>query len=348
MFKKTILLIVLLFVINKTKATVITVSNAPNSPAQYNALQLAINAANNGDTIYVSGSLVSYGDITIDRKLVLIGSGFNPQKEIPLTAQINALDFISGSSGSSINGFTFIGSFPLSACNGAVGAYTILSSTCGVDSISIKNNHITGSYPNLAVGGNNWLIERNVIGRINVVNNFNVMIKNNIVYHHISLSNDPSVAFSNNLFINAANICFYDISNAVISNNIFYGAGPINCINSIFNKNLTFNTAQNTLPYGTNIGAGNIINQDPQFSAIQSIDYTFDFLDDYRLLLTSPGHNAGTDGTDIGPFGGFNPFPSSPIGGEPQIPQVKNMNINNTSLPLNGNLNINVKGKKQD
>jgi hypothetical protein len=102
------------------------------------------------------------------------------------------------------------------------------------------------------------------------------------------------------------------------------------------------------LPYGTNTGSGNIANQDPQFTTIQTLNYTFSAFDDYRLLSTSPGHNAGTDGTDIGPFGGFNPFPSSPIGGEPKIPQVKNMNINNTSLPLNGNLNINVKGKKQD
>ena len=88
MFKKAILVLVLLFAINKTQATVITVSNAPNSPAQYTDLQLAINAANNGDTIYVSGSLVNYGVITIDKPLVLLGAGFNPQKDLPFVSNI--------------------------------------------------------------------------------------------------------------------------------------------------------------------------------------------------------------------------------------------------------------------
>jgi hypothetical protein len=347
---KKLLLFLCIAASAKTNATVITVNNAPNSPAQYTDLQLAINAANIGDTIYVSGSLVSYGDITIDRKLVLIGSGFNPQKEIPLTSQINGLDFISGSTGSCIDGFKFIGYFPNYACNVSSNGFTILSTTCGVDSISIKNNYIaTGLAADIAVGGNNWLIERNVIARINVVNNSNVMIKNNIITAHIINSNQPFVVITNNLFVDyASNGCLGSINNAEISNNIFYGASPTGVSTSVFNKNLTFNTIQNTLPYGTNIGSGNIDNQDPQFTSIQTLNYQFTMADNYKLLLTSPGHNAGTDGTDIGPFGGFNPFPSSPIGGEPKIPQVKNMNINNSNLPLNGNLNINVKGKKQD
>jgi hypothetical protein len=342
----------------KTQATVITVSNTPNSPAQFTDLQLAINVANNGDTIYVSGSLVNYGVITIDKPLVLLGAGFNPQKEMPLVSQLTRVDILNTAEGSVIEGFIIINTTGVLTlnCTSWQQYFAVYSSTC-VNNICIRRCKIEGGNANvsLTVGGSDWLIENNIIHGIDVNNQSSSLIKNNLITYYVCNSNQPTVTISNNLFINAANIGFYDIyntntsiTNAVISNNIFYGAAPVNCINSIFNKNLTFNTAQNTLPYGTNIGAGNIENQDPQFSTIQSLDYIFDFLDDYRLLPTSPGHNAGTDGTDIGPFGGFNPFPSSPIGGEPKIPQVKNMNINNTSLPLNGNLNINVKGKKQD
>jgi hypothetical protein len=350
MLKKAILLIVLLFVINKTKATVITVSNAPNSPAQFTDLQLAINAANNGDTIYVSGSLVNYGQITVNKQLILIGTGFNPQKDLPFVSQLISIDFQTGAEGSVIDGF-IINNFGFLVPTCISFDFTaVYSSTC-VNNIAVKKCKIQGynSTTALHVGGSNWHIENNVIDRIDIVNQPSVIIKNNLITGYIINSNQPFVVITNNLFIdNPANGCFGFINNAEISNNIFYGASPVGASTSVFNNNLTFNTVQNSLPYGTNTGTGNITNLDPQFTSIQTVNYLFNVADNYILLPTSPGNNAGTDGTDIGPFGGFNPFPSSPIGGEPKIPQVKNMNINNTSLPLNGNLNINVKGKKQD
>jgi hypothetical protein len=346
MFKKAILVLVLLFAINKTQATVITVSNAPNSPAQYTDLQLAINAANNGDTIYVSGSLISYGNITVDKQLVLIGTGFNPQKDIPLVSQLNYINLVSGSAGSTIDGFKFLGSSPTNIpCNGVSAPYVLFSTAC-VDNITVRNNYILGQY--IAVSGDNWLIEKNLIQYFYINYHVNVIVRNNLVITNtdIRFSNQPSVMFHNNLFIASSSSVFNTVTNAVINNNIFYGISPAGCNNCVFNNNLTFNTSQNILPYGTNTGSGNIENQDPQFINVPT--YTINLLYNYRLLATSPCHNAGTDGTDIGPYGGATPFPSSPIGGEPKIPQVKNMNINNTSLPLNGNLNINVKGKKQD
>jgi hypothetical protein len=59
---KTILttLIVGIFSLS-SMATVHTVSNNPNSPGEYNNLQTAIDAATNGDTLYVHGSPTSYG-----------------------------------------------------------------------------------------------------------------------------------------------------------------------------------------------------------------------------------------------------------------------------------------------
>jgi hypothetical protein len=204
------------------------------------------------------------------------------------------------------------------------------------------------NFATLNVSGSNWLVQNNLILDINCYNNFNLIFNNNIILGYLGGSNQANLQISNNLFIRTNLIGFGTISNASFSNNIFYGIGTSGINTSVFNNNLTFNTDQNTLPYGNNTGGGNIDNQDPQFTSIQTLNYQFTMADNYKLLPTSPGHNAGTDGTDIGPFGGSSPFPSSPIGGEPKIPQVKNMNLSNTTYPLNGNINLNVKGKKQD
>jgi len=340
---KKLLLFLCIAISAKTKATIITVSNAINSPAQYTDLQLAINAANNGDTIYVSGSNSTYGNVIVNKKLVLIGTGFNPQKEFPVVAQLNslALDSIIGQSsgaGSLIEGFNFLpnNSFQSLSCGSgpSTGYYNIYTNTC-LNNVTIRRNQFASF---IAVGGANWVLENNIIisSNIHVWNNINAVIRNNIIqFGSILYSHQPNILVSNNLFINAYS-AFDNFDNGNITNNIFYGATPVNVGSGVFNNNLTFNTNQNTLPYGSNVGSGNINNQDPQFTSIQTLNYQFNPLDNYKLLATSPGHNAGTDGTDIGPYGGASPFPSSPISGEPQVPQVKNMNINNSNLPLNG------------
>lgn len=345
--KKTITILSLAITTLIANATVITVNNNSNSPGQYTDLQTAIDAANAGDTIYVSGSTTSYGTISINKTLALFGTGANPQKQIPVVSSIGTVNFdtlmnVSNASGTVISGFDILGE---------VGVY--FTHPTQPTNIQIKRNDLSNGSIN--VESNNWLVENNIVFRVNIGNNNNVIVNNNIVIYDITGSDQPNVVITNNLFIAPSNpngTCLSGISNATISNNIFYGTspGPGNggCTNSTFNKNLTFTTSQDTIPYGSNVGSGNIINQDPKFTSLQTINFTFTPTDDYRLLTTSPGYNIGTDGTDIGPFGGGSPFPSSPIGGEPNIPQVKTMNITNTVIPVNGTINLSVKGKKQN
>ena len=58
------------------QATVLRVSNRTNSGAPYSSISDAISAAEDGDTIMVDGSNTSYGNITITKRLVLIGPGY--------------------------------------------------------------------------------------------------------------------------------------------------------------------------------------------------------------------------------------------------------------------------------
>src|SRR5690348_3604854 len=84
-------------------ATVITVDNNANSPGQYSGLQTAINSAAPGDTLYVSGSVTSYGNVTINRRLTVIGTGYNPLKQMPLVSTVGTitLDSVLSVSGAS-------------------------------------------------------------------------------------------------------------------------------------------------------------------------------------------------------------------------------------------------------
>src|SRR5690348_8515351 len=103
--KRKLLLTVLAYMLAQgTYATVITVDNNANSPGQYSSLQSAINAASAGDTLYVSGSTSSYGNFTLNKRLTLIGTGYNPIKQIPMVSSLGTMTFdsvlsVSGASG---------------------------------------------------------------------------------------------------------------------------------------------------------------------------------------------------------------------------------------------------------
>jgi hypothetical protein len=320
-------------------ATVTTVSNNSSSPGQFTDLQTAIDAATNGDTIYVHGSPTSYGDIHLNRSLTLIGPGYNPQKDLPLTANINVLMLdsvagIKGCSNSNIIGMTMV----------------YLQNTGApfrFDNILITLNRIT--QVNLApVLSTNIIFSQNVIDHfysLNYVNN--VIIRNNIIYNATSyFANCQSVLITNNLYFYVSpstNFVIQDFT--TIANNIFLNLHP-NTNFSTFNNNLIFNSGNDVLPYGNNTGSGNFNGQAPIFVNDGGGNYNgINLSYDYHLTAGSPGHNGGTDGTDIGPFGGIDPMMD--LTGTPPVPQIKVFNITNTVVLPNTPLDIYVKAKKQ-
>jgi hypothetical protein len=57
-------------------AAVFTVNNANPSPGQYTTVAAAVAAASTGDTLMISGTDISYGNMTINKALTLIGPGW--------------------------------------------------------------------------------------------------------------------------------------------------------------------------------------------------------------------------------------------------------------------------------
>ena len=74
--KKAILLLGVAAICGAAQATILRVNNTIGAGAPYSDLTAAIGAAQVGDTIVVDGSSTSYGDVTIDKSLVVMGPGY--------------------------------------------------------------------------------------------------------------------------------------------------------------------------------------------------------------------------------------------------------------------------------
>ena len=338
-------------------ATIITVDNKENSGADYTDLQTAIDNATAGDTIYVAGSPTNYGNITIDKQLVLFGQGYNPNNQLGNATLVSDITFnfvtspvASDPSGSHVEGFE-------------AHHFNIDDNDGAMNNITIRRNRFVSGNSNIGNGSNNITIENNVLGTVNLsssptnVQATNIIVRNNIITNDFESAASASVLVSNNLFVTAS---AFDAFNAcdfiIVSNNIFFGFSvgttTADCDACTFNNNISFSSGSTAFGYATNTASGNLESTDPMFESATFGD-NYLFAADYRLATGSPGIGAGSDATDIGIYGGSAPFPIEDAAGFftspfPTIPQVFEMNILNAAVPENGTLNVEIKAKKID
>jgi hypothetical protein len=129
-----------------------------------------------------------------------------------------------------------------------------------------------------------------------------------------------------------------------IWNNIFFKSNPIgpNGVTSLseFKNNIYHLT--NNPPPANGLSSGNI-NADPQFVNFPIAGATFSFDYNFHLQPSSPGINYGTDGKDVGMWGG--PVPVN-WGFEPPIPRIYELTVNNSTVPAGGTLQLTIKATK--
>lgn len=359
-------------------AAIITVSNNPNIPGQYSNLQTAIDAAAPDDTLYVQGSITSYGDVTITKKLKIVGSGMLPDNTSHLGTTIGNIfyrvtaDGTSSPSGSSITGCNI---YVLNLCIAANGAtpsnisiyrnriasisgngfsystysynlmhiYNNIIGTLYVDRLggnSVVNNNIivTGVQSTGNLDSGNWVLTNNFIGE-RITGCYNATIVNNIIYSSASNWNNCT----GNYYCSFTKNLFYSYNNYQFSGNFLNNS----------TDNNTFNTTY-----------GNIINQNPSFVKYTISDNIYSYsmssppsgpFVDFHLNNDSPGKNYGTDGTDIGIYGGTTPFVEGATTDSrfryfpmPAMPQMLDLTITNPSIPANSTLNVNFSAEKKN
>jgi hypothetical protein len=348
--------------INQLNADIWTVSNNPNSPGQYTNLQTAIDNSSQGDTILIAGSTSSYGDISIPWQLTIYGAGFNNpygNNTIVGSINLNNTNTSLGSSGTKISGLYLGGSLQF---NGDFSGGT--SANQVIDSVVIErcrfNNTFTGiRFTDYKYRGdtirNCWFSASSTYDNVYLDNDG---VYEDIVFHNnlfqnarIRCNTTPgtgeyaTVFFKNNLFINRVDDGFLNLKEIVLENNIFYKFNPRGLSESTFTKNCTYQNNDNTIPYGDNIGSGNFVNTDPEFVNYPFLGGAHSWSYDYHLEVTSPLIGQATDGGDIGIYGG--PIPVE-FGSNPPIPQMTELTLPASSVPVGGTLNVNFKAKKQD
>ncbi|NVO21224.1 MAG: hypothetical protein HXX13_16095 [Bacteroidetes bacterium] len=373
--KKQINLLSILFMLItfNLHAAILTVSNNTSNPGQYSSLQTAINTASANDTILVAGSSTSYGDISIGKTLILFGAGYHNQYGNNTTIgnlTLYRTNLYISASGSKIVGFIASQIFANGNFSGSVDTTATINNiviercqisliTFGGTSIqksSFNNDTIRNCIISSGINtGEYCQYNGNCTYLTSVLKFRNIYVHNNI-FNGASISSDhatfPSVVSGfyvrNNVFINRLSNCFGTaFPSIVIENNIFYAASPQGGATCSLTKNITFMCLDNNIPGSGNLGSGNKINQNPLF-----VNYplagavAFSYNHDFHLLAGSPGKNAGTDGTDIGIYGGWSPFD---VGANPYIPQMIELTLpSGSSVPAGGTLNVHFKARKQN
>lgn len=354
MKKSVLLAAIAVFAAAASFATVVNVSNAPSSPVNppftYNSLQTAVNAAADGDSLYVHGTNISHGSLVItDKTVVLIGAGYgnNLQSNFQQKTFIDNITFsgFSGTKNVVLVGIYVSGTIGTQAANTPVN--NLLIDRCAMFRLSAQCNNLILRQSILEVGcDGNPTFQPTVNG--------NAIIQNSVIAGNVGAVGVNTSMWENNIFkatdCGVGAVSSYNGS-ATFVNNIFNNGFTINVSNCTFNNNLFVSVA--SLGSG-NSGTGNIFNTSADFvnnaspqNSIGTANYATAV--DYHLAPTSAAIGAGTGGTNLGIYGGTNPLPATALlNGVPAMPRITEMNVQNLSVSPNGTLNVQIKAVKEN
>jgi hypothetical protein len=304
--------------VSVVNAKIWRVNNRIGINADFSSITTALTTASENDTIYLEGSPVSYGTITLAKPVTIIGTGYflteNPQTQAFLNnSKVGDVTFNLGSEGSLIMGLE-TGSITLLAGN-------IIIKKCYLNSASININNNSSSFGNI-------LITQSYIGSSIASNNGpfninNIIISNNYIYYGLSFYGTYTALIGNNVFDNSG----IHVFNSAISNNIVR-SGSVDINNNSFSNNIG-NLAQ--------FPTGNGNQQNVDLTSVFTGSVTTE--GKWQLNDGSPAKNAGNDGNDCGMFGGATPYVLS---GMPDIPAIYNIIMPTTGFSNDG-INVTIK-----
>ncbi|WP_405377413.1 hypothetical protein [Nonlabens sp. Asnod3-A02] len=311
-------------VITLQAQTTWTVDNTTGAGAQFTDVQSAINAASDGDTIYVQHSITPYSGtngapIMVDKQLTIVGRSHFDNNFVTTTSQIVLTN---GSSGTLLKGLYIAG-------GGVDTQVDPMISNAVISNITIQDCRLNGS----RFGANNSQIPYTVSG-INIsgcdtggltIASFaqNITIKNNLI-NGISVSKADEIVLSNNIiYLSSVGQIITNsdsINTLVVFDNVFYSSSP-NVNNFAISGNYQLNncllysqgstTAMNVTS-SNNAATQNILNcifnQDPLFAnpaTYFSPAVPLNNLPDFTVGAGSPLIGAGVNGGDIGFETGF-------------------------------------------
>jgi hypothetical protein len=306
------------------QAQIVRVTNGQN-------LQTLINNATAGTTFIVEAG--SYGDLSITKRIAIIGPGYLLNSNQPATV------------GAAVFGNIYF----------RVGSNNSILMSCLVNqNISIAASQVTISrcYASIIEIGFDYVMN----ARIETNNN---TVKQCYVTNAISLLSPSAITVKNNLVRNA--IAFYGLISGTIQNNTFWHPDGsvnysgdyrpstfINIKNNIAketwysvpaNANLVYNVL-----YSNQAGLPSSNKVNIPFASVFVGGSTPALESQFMLSASSPAKGAGENGVDCGAFGGDEPYV---LGGVPTGPVIYEFTLPQT-IVSGSSLNVLIKARVQN
>jgi hypothetical protein len=325
-------------------ATIWRLNNNPAVDADFTTFQAAHDAAAAGDTIYVegNGNEAHYGNITISKKLIIIGPGYflnenDSTYANPIFARFLSIYIQPTAAGTEIYGL-YIYTADANTNHLRIRASNV---------VIARNSFYLHSYNSILIDANveNVSITQNYVYQImipyNIIAN-NILISNNFISNIIDLNNLSSAIISNNVIRAYLTHVFY----SQIKNNIFYQAHTMDvlCVGNTGNF-VAYNLLAGGLVSGGTYGPGNVGNVDMSTVFVgypTQGSYSTDGL--WQLKADGPAIGAGEGGIDCGMFGGPLPYVLS---GLPAIPRIYEAIVPSAGSTTSG-LPVIIKAKSQN
>lgn len=292
----------------------------------------AYTASAKGDTLYLS-----VGGFTppaaIAKGLTIIGAGHFPDSVTvkKRTNILGGLTLDAGADSLHLEGLFINGSISTAQ----VTMNNIKINRCYMASINFSSS---SSAPK-----NNFLLEDNFIGCDVTFGYYgnNFIVRHNIIACSLSAINSNAIVDGNIFLRPNSTLGYYGgINSSIFKNNVFLGGINDPGSNNVFYNNLS---GSSTLSYNTgNSGNSNYLGVAQANIFVNQTGNNIDYAHNYHLK--SPTTYIGTDGTQVGLYGGLLPFKD---GGVPSNPQITSKSVD-TKTDANGNLKISYTVKAQD
>lgn len=325
-----------------TFAVKITVNNNGYG-AQYFDLESAYQASSNGDTLMVMGSSLNYflTSASWNKNLVVLGSGFNSDKQV-----FQDVKFHHTTSGSNYfyigQSCKFLGIRFVNYVNLSSDVSGLEFEACRFD-FDFWTNAKTISFLTFqnCVFSNNSSNFKSDLASADYVY-FTHCVFSGVLQGSNNVYNSD-ITTEHCVFLRNGS-CFMNMYNIEVNNSIFLGNTPIGDVyNSSFSNNIARVSVAGAWSGNGNISSNNLESTDPLFVNVP-INTSYNVTMNFNLQAGSPAIGYAIDGGNIGLHDTNSTFNEE---GEVQnVPVIRRMNIVNSNVPQNGNVNVKVRSTK--
>ncbi len=298
----------------------------------------AYNSATDGATIYLSGGSFLVPD-TIAKSITVFGAGHHPEFT-GATGQSKLTENVllaAGASNTYFEGLYLTGKLSFVHGNRID---DVVVRRCRIDGqIDYGSTASRPDFPSNTLftecvlayrgGGHSFGTSRNVI----ITNS--ILFATNLAYFNYGI-------LEYSLFLNTGGQVLSVANHSVVRNCVLAAASAYSSGgNNAFLNNVFFNVKSMPVP-GTNIFSNNYYDVGRDNFFVDQEGAVFDYTHDYHLQ--SPTQYLGTDGTQVGIYGGMHPFKEGSV---PMIPHVISKSISH-SIDAEGKLQVEIEVSAQD